>query len=92
MKPKILLVNPPIYDFTAYDFWLRPYGLMQAGGQLRSAGELFLFDYLDRLHPAFDPTGKIKTDEWGRGSYPQSTHSQTGLFKVYPAILSAVWS
>ncbi|MHC4926116.1 MAG: B12-binding domain-containing radical SAM protein [Planctomycetota bacterium] len=67
---KILLVNPPIYDFTAYDFWLRPYGLMQAGGHLRSAGELFLFDYLDRFHPAFDPGGKIHTDPCGRGSYP----------------------
>lgn len=22
MKPRILLVNPPIYDFPAYDFWL----------------------------------------------------------------------
>jgi len=21
---KLLLVNPPIYDFTAFDFWLRP--------------------------------------------------------------------
>lgn len=58
MKPKILLVNPPIYDFTAYDFWLKPYGLMQAGGRLRSAGSLFLFDYLDRLHPDFDRAGK----------------------------------
>ena len=25
MQPKILLVNPPIYDFSAYDFWLKPY-------------------------------------------------------------------
>jgi len=23
MTPKILLVNPPIYDFAAYDFWLK---------------------------------------------------------------------
>lgn len=84
MKPKILLVNPPIYDFTAYDFWLRPYGLMQAGGQLRSAGELFLFDYLDRLHPAFDPTGKIKPDEWGRGSYPNRRIPKPDCFKTFP--------
>jgi hypothetical protein len=25
MKPRILLINPPIYDFSAYDFWLKPY-------------------------------------------------------------------
>lgn len=41
----ILLVNPPIYDFTAFDFWLRPYGLLRVGGQLRANG-LAAFDYL----------------------------------------------
>lgn len=70
MKSKILLVNPPVYDFTAYDFWLRPYGLMRAGGTLRHAGDLFLFDYLDRQSPAFDPAGVIRTDRWGRGPFP----------------------
>jgi hypothetical protein len=29
MALKILLVNPPIYDFSAYDFWLKPYGLLR---------------------------------------------------------------
>ena len=41
----LLLVNPPIYDFTAFDFWLRPYGLLRVGGQLRRC-ELTTFDYL----------------------------------------------
>jgi Radical SAM superfamily/B12 binding domain len=41
----LLLVNPPIYDFTAFDFWLRPYGLLRVGGWLRSC-ELSAFDYL----------------------------------------------
>src|SRR5215510_588714 len=41
----LLLVNPPIYDFTAFDFWLRPYGLLRVGGQLRSC-KLTAFDYL----------------------------------------------
>ena len=35
MKPKILLVNPPIYDFSAYDFWLKPAGLLRVAGFLR---------------------------------------------------------
>ena len=42
----VLLVNPPIYDFTAFDFWLRPYGLLRVGGQLRTCN-LTAFDYLD---------------------------------------------
>src|SRR5215471_14708573 len=41
----VLLVNPPIYDFTAYDFWLRPYGLLRVGGQLRAC-RLTVFDHL----------------------------------------------
>ena len=41
----LLLVNPPIYDFTAFDFWLRPYGLLRVGGRLRSCN-LTTFDYL----------------------------------------------
>jgi len=70
MKPKILLVNPPIYDFAAYDFWLKPYGMLRVGGLLRSIAELSLFDTMDRLHPAFDPEAKIKTDRYGKGPYP----------------------
>jgi len=48
MQPKILLVNPPIYDFSAYDFWLKPYGLLRVAGYLRGQAQLSLFDYLDR--------------------------------------------
>jgi len=35
MKPRILLVNPPIHDFAAYDFWLKPYGRLRVAGLLR---------------------------------------------------------
>ncbi len=84
MKPKILLVNPPIYDFTAYDFWLKPYGLMQAGGRLRQNCELFLFDYLDRLASALDPAGKIRTDQWGRGGFSSKRIAKPDCFKTIP--------
>ena len=70
MKPKILLVNPPIYDFAAYDFWLKPYGMLCVGGLLRSVGNLSLFDYMDRLHPAFDAAANAKTDIFSKGPYP----------------------
>ena len=81
MKSKILLVNPPIYDFAAYDFWLKPYGLMRAAGRLHSHAELSLFDYLDRLHPAFDSGGKIRKDAWGRGAYPEKRIEQPACFE-----------
>ncbi len=79
MKPRILLVNPPIYDFTAYDFWLRPYGLLSVAGQLRGQADMCLFDYLDRLHPSLADaqqrygaaSGDPRPDRWGRGRFPE---------------------
>jgi radical SAM superfamily enzyme YgiQ (UPF0313 family) len=56
----LLLVNPPIFDFTAFDFWLRPYGLLRVGGRLRSC-ELTAFDYLVSR----------RRDEFGRGRFDQ---------------------
>ncbi|OQY05216.1 MAG: hypothetical protein B6I25_05960 [Planctomycetales bacterium 4572_13] len=70
MKAKILLVNPPIFDFAAYDFWLKPYGLLRVGGLLRPVAEVSLFDYMDRLSPVFDLELKAKTDCYGKGPYP----------------------
>ena len=69
MTPKILLVNPPIYDFAAYDFWLKPYGLLSVAGLLRSKAEFKLFDYLDRLHPFAEKRNQLKSDRWGRGRF-----------------------
>jgi len=56
----LLLVNPPIYDFTAFDFWLRPYGLLRVGGLLRTC-ELTTFDYLVSR----------ERDSFGRGRFDQ---------------------
>ena len=30
-RPRILLVNPWIHDFAAYDLWAKPLGLMVSG-------------------------------------------------------------
>ena len=49
----LLFVNPPIYDFTAFDFWMRPYGLLRVAGRFRAC-ELTTFDYLvSRQRDAF---------------------------------------
>jgi hypothetical protein len=66
---KILLVNPPIYDFAAYDFWVKPCGLLSIAGYLRGQAEFTLFDYLDKLHPFCEARKGIKTDQWGRGTF-----------------------
>jgi len=69
MTPKILLVNPPIYDFAAYDFWLKPYGLLSAAGNLRGKADFKLFDYLDRTHPFAARERQLESDRWGRGRF-----------------------
>jgi hypothetical protein len=66
---KILLVNPPIYDFAAFDFWVKPYGLLSMAGFLRGKAEFSLFDYLDRLHPFYQTRDELKNDSWGRGRF-----------------------
>jgi hypothetical protein len=69
----LLLVNPPIYDFTAFDFWLRPYGLLRVGGQLRKS-KLTVFDHLvSSNHDAF-----------GRGRFTQQTAVKPRAFADVP--------
>jgi radical SAM superfamily enzyme YgiQ (UPF0313 family) len=66
--PHILLVNPWIHDFAAYDFWAKPMGLLTIAGILRAHGITVSFiDCLDRFHPRSaknDPQAR-----YGRGPY-----------------------
>ncbi len=84
MKPTILLVNPPIYDFTAYDFWLKPYGLLRVGGLLRGHADLELFDYMDRNQPDFDQALADKTTRWGCGPYTKTRVQKPKIFNKIP--------
>jgi len=34
IRNKVLLINPWIYDFAAFDMWSRPIGLLYIGGLL----------------------------------------------------------
>jgi len=45
----LLLVQPWIYDFSAHDFWLKPYGLLKLGGLLRKKG--YTLGFVDLLDP-----------------------------------------
>jgi radical SAM superfamily enzyme YgiQ (UPF0313 family) len=46
------MINPWIYDFAAYDFWLKPLGFLSIAGVLRENGfHLNFIDCLDRYHP-----------------------------------------
>ncbi len=50
---KILAINPWIFDFAAYDFWLKPYGFLQLITYLRAKGNnIDWVDCLDRADPS----------------------------------------
>jgi radical SAM superfamily enzyme YgiQ (UPF0313 family) len=66
--PHILLVNPWIHDFAAYDFWARPLGLLSLAAILRQHGcRVSFIDCLDRWHPR-DP-GSGAGGRYGLGPY-----------------------
>lgn len=84
MNPRILLINPPIYDFSAYDFWLKPYGILSIAGFLRGKADFTLFDYLDRTHPFVAANEGLKSDQWGRGSFYKQRVSSPHCLKDIP--------
>ena len=65
-RPEILLVNPWIHDFAAYDLWARPLGLLILATRLREAGwEPRFVDCLDTGHPEMRPV-KVRSHFHGR--------------------------
>ncbi len=68
-SPHILLVNPWIHDFAAYDFWAKPLGLLTLGGILRDHGATVSYlDCLDRFHPS-STSMSSPSARCGRGPY-----------------------
>ncbi len=59
MKKRVLLVNPWIYDFAAYDFWIAPLGLLYIASFLRRNDyHVHLIDCLASPPPEFCPSLK----------------------------------
>lgn len=64
---RLLLVNPWIADFTAFDLWSRPLGLLYLAKFLRQYGyEIELLDFMDRGRWGGENTGRFSD---GRGKY-----------------------
>ena len=67
-NPHILLVNPWIHDFAAYDFWAKPMGLLTIASQLRYHDlSVSYIDCLDRFHPRASQTDPFA--RYGRGPF-----------------------
>ncbi len=71
MSKNILLINSWIYDFAAYDFWLKPLGLLYLGSLLRRNNhQIHFIDCLDPYHPAMQATAKKpQRHAYGNGKF-----------------------
>jgi radical SAM superfamily enzyme YgiQ (UPF0313 family) len=73
-KRTILLINPWIHDIAAYDFWVRPLGLLTLASLLRAGG--FSVRVIDCLDTAGGNTqggsssAALKRGDWGCGKFP----------------------
>ncbi len=80
----ILLINPWIYDFAAYDFWMKPLGLLYAASLVRrfTPHRVSFVDCLDRFHPglAGHPAGKPD----GRGPFPKEQIPKPDVVRGVP--------
>jgi radical SAM superfamily enzyme YgiQ (UPF0313 family) len=86
MTPKrnFLLINPWIYDFTAYDFWARPLGLLYIAAIIEKAFpcRVDLVDCLDRSHPGLSPGRRSRPD--GRGPLPKEAVPKPSVLRDIP--------
>jgi len=90
MKKKfnLLLINPWIYDFTAYDFWSKPLGLLYIASILREQGyEISYIDCMDRYNQEvlkLQNREFPKKDEFGRGSFYKELIKRPAILKDMP--------
>ncbi|UCF73931.1 MAG: radical SAM protein [Deltaproteobacteria bacterium] len=77
MKPTLILINPWIYDFAAYDLWAKPLGLLYLASQLRTMGfKVHLIDCLDVYNPHMKQMGYRKKPvrrQYGTGKFWKQT-------------------
>lgn len=92
MKPELILINPWIYDFAAYDLWSKPLGLLYIAGYLRERGfKIHLIDCLDIHHPGMNniPSGTPPVRRsYGTGKFWREKTVKPSQIKDIPRIYS----
>ncbi len=62
MDRSLVLINPWIYDFAAYDLWSKPLGLLYLAGFLRKCGfSVHLVDCMDAHYPGLHDDPAVKS-------------------------------
>ena len=85
-KAEILLVNPWITDFAAYDLWARPLGLLYLGDILRRLDGVHvrLLDCLDLALLPQTLRQKVKRRSYGTGHYFQQVITKPEAIRHIP--------
>ncbi|HMK66232.1 MAG TPA: radical SAM protein [Thermodesulfobacteriota bacterium] len=85
-SPLILLINPHIWDFTAFDLWAKPLGLLYLGGLLRESGyQVRLLDCLDVYFPGAETLGvRLPRKAYGTGKYFRQRLSKPAGLETVP--------
>ncbi len=83
--PHILLVNPWITDFAAFNLWSRPLGLLEIGGKLRDAGfRVSLIDCVDAENFSVSESFNPKVNSYGTGKFRRTPISKPGILGSVP--------
>jgi len=84
------LINPWIYDVAAFDYWLKPLGLLVLGRYLKNSGHnVKLVDCLDRYDSDLvDFTKKKTKSKWnGTGKFYTEIIEKPDTMKKIPRYL-----
>ena len=85
MAPSLILINPWIYDFAAYDLWSKPLGLLYLAGYLRACGfDIHLIDCLSVHHPAWKPKAMPARRIYGTGKFLREKADRSPALKHVP--------
>lgn len=81
-KRKIVLINPPVYDFAAFDLWAKPFGLLLIASYLQDNGfEVKLVDAMDPFHPLMEGLIPPKRKSFGAGKFFEEFVPKPPVFK-----------
>jgi len=84
----LLLINPWIFDFTAYDFWSKPLGLLYIASILREQDyKISYVDCMDRYNQEvlkLQNRESPQKDEFGRGSFYKEEIKRPEILKNIP--------
>ncbi len=81
----LLLINPWIYDFAAFDLYMKPLGLLYLSSHLKKAGaNIFFIDCMNRLDEFFIKNKFIKNKKYGTGKFYYEEIEKPEILNFYP--------